>query len=334
MRVNGETGWRRRWCAVWTTALLCGPLGSAAQLSENPQRVAERGGAPISAPPMRSLAERASSVGRSSSPVPCDEEYVRGFSSDDFCYYALVNENYFAVLTTRSGPAGGTGEEVEDLVTAVDSDFRLHYSSRYQPATHNASEPPFVWGNAFSLPNATSAPADVHVFFRPSLGAKIEGILDALVAQRTKEWFFSPLVRNGERTAVRDKLNSYHEFVLPRLWIFSQPEPSGLEQVRSLLSSQDRVEHQVVGSTGLQVFPATRNGLEVLEIERDLREQLPSRTWTWTYPFTLPGEQVTPTGGPSTGPGGAAAAVPLSDWGSLLLAAALGLGAFLVLRRR
>ncbi|MEM6701725.1 MAG: hypothetical protein AAF690_03415 [Acidobacteriota bacterium] len=286
--------------------------------------------------PASGFALAASLAISSAPPVPCNETYLRAATRDDSCNYLQVNESYFAVYTARSGTESGTGEEVEELVTSLDPRFELYYSSRYQPAGPNASEPP-GWGRgAFSTPNATGAPGDLHVFFRVGLGPKIEKILDSLVAERTKEWYFSPVFKQGVRNAYRDELFTHHEVFVPRIRVSNDTERPTLEELQASIGAGDRVEYRRLPSRRrFFIYPEGRDAFDNLQFERSLDEEwesFPGFFFNDTYPFFLPGDRA--SGGVSGPTGAGATAVPLSDFALLVFATALGLAAAFWLRRR
>lgn len=259
----------------------------------------------------------------SGAPVPCEEEYVRGYSTSLSCSYLVANERYLAILTSGAGPTKVAGREVERWMASANSDFRW---VRTWLASDAAA--PF----ATATPNASAAPADAHLFFRDGVHPRIETVLDDLVAQRNDDWFFAPFFRPGYRTADRDSQHCLHEFLMPflRVWDFGSPS---LQQVRDLVGVDDLVHHSSIGSDDYQVQPATRSAFEVLALENRLS---PDGWFTRaaTQRYRLPGDRCPK--GVGAGPSGGlpATPVPVSGQGSLLLAAALGLSAVAWLRRR
>ncbi|MEM9405291.1 MAG: hypothetical protein AAGA81_04570 [Acidobacteriota bacterium] len=266
--------------------------------------------------------------------MPCNEPYVLGVSTDEQCYALDVNERFFAVLTAASGSRAGTAQEVADWVRSLDSSFEPFVT------TANASSPPtlrpyqVLREPLFSV-RGSGLYDFLHLFFRPNPSASIESVLDSLVAQRTKDWFLSPVFKTTRRTRdpFDDGSSFPHEYFRPHANVYDFPNGSSLDEIRSLDGSVTRIED--ARGIALSVRLEGPNGFELLEVSQRLN---PTGVDWFSIISTdylyLPGDPP-PSGGPSGGPpGGAATAVPISDRASLLLAAALGLSAVLWLRQR
>ena len=279
----------------------------------------------------------------SSYPPPvCDGPYIQ-FASDTVCTSILPNENYLAVLTQRSSTHHTTGEQVRDWLDGVGGSFQLAWSSLPESPQPNASAPPT--NLVVSTPNATNAPGDLHVFYRSTVGLRIERMIDGLARQRVDDWHFTPLYRRQSKWAYGLEYHyEFHQLLLPKLRVRAAEWPQTdyrqlIPEIQSVLSPGSLLERHTrrLGSPeSFQVFPAERDGFKQLDLEQRL-QSVPGVTGVSFYErsFYLPGDRCVPCGGPSGGPGvGAATAVPISSTASRgLLILGLVLAGFYWMRR-